>query len=78
MSLALSGRISGASNISSSCWMSSMTRSTSMRPNHPVRSRDRSNRSGVSSRNRQILDLTRLRVRCGFSLPGGDSRQSGD
>jgi len=43
MSLALSGLMSGASNISCSCSMSSMMRSTSMRPNHLVRDGNGSN-----------------------------------
>ena len=47
MSLALSGLISGASNISSSCSISSMMRSTSMGLNHLVESGNRSNGSRI-------------------------------
>ena len=47
MSLALSGLISGASNISCSCSISSMMRSMSMRLTHLVRSANGSNRSGI-------------------------------
>ena len=48
MSLALSGLMSGALNISCSCSMSSMMRSTSMRHNHLGESATGSNGSRVS------------------------------
>ena len=54
MSLALSGLMSGASNISCSCSMSSMMRSTSMRHNHLREGAERSNGRALVFRERFV------------------------